>query len=63
MMMSNGDKENSADPAALLFADFLLDNIDLVRQLEDGFKNPDDWRIDVLKELEQKAQRWNLNAA
>jgi hypothetical protein len=36
---SNDDKENSVHFSAVLFSDFLLDNIDLVHKLEDGLKN------------------------
>jgi hypothetical protein len=57
-MTSHDNKESSTHIAALLFADFLLDNIDLVRQLEDGCKNPKVGCVDVMKELEQRAQTW-----
>jgi hypothetical protein len=58
LLTSNDDKKNSVHHSALLFADFLLDNIDLVRKLEDGLKNRELWHSDVLKELEQRAQKW-----
>jgi hypothetical protein len=55
-LTSTGDPDNSVAP--ILFADYLLDNIDLVRKLEDGFKNPKVGFTDVLKQLEQRAQKW-----
>ena len=42
--------------AATSFAEFLLDNIDLVRQLEDAFMDPQHVPSDpILSELERKA--------
>jgi hypothetical protein len=37
-----------------MFADFLLDNINLVRKLEDELKNPKGGCVDVLKELDRE---------
>ena len=54
----NRGQESPVHIAALMFADFLLDNIDLVRKLEDELKNPKGGCVDVMKELEQRAQRW-----
>jgi hypothetical protein len=54
----NGGQESSVHIAALMFADFLLDNIDLVRKLEDELKNPKVGCVDVMKELERRAQKW-----
>jgi len=49
---------NAANFAALFFADFMLDNIDLVRKLEDGYKKQEFVEIDLREELERKARRW-----
>ena len=43
------------------FANFLLDNIDLVRQLEDAFRDMQHVPLDpILSELERKAQHWGV---
>jgi hypothetical protein len=45
---------------ATFFANFLLDNIDLVRQLEDEFRDLQHVPLDpILSELEWTAQSWS----
>ena len=61
-LTSSPNQESSANSAALFFADFLLDNIELVRKLEEEFKNRQFGYIDLLKELEQRAQNWSQYA-
>ena len=61
-LTSSPNQESSANSAALFFADFLLDNIELVRKLEEEFKNRQLGYIDLLKELEQRAQNWSQYA-
>ena len=57
--MSHRDKEQAAQVVATFFANFLLDNIDLVRALEAAFKEPQSIPLDpILSELEPRAQRW-----
>jgi hypothetical protein len=57
-VVSHSEKEQAAEVVATIFADFLLDNIDLVRQLEDSFKDLQHVPLDpILSELEQRAQR------
>lgn len=59
-VLSASDKEEAAHIVAAFFANFLLDNVDLVRQLEDAFMDPQHVPLDpILTELERKAQRWN----
>lgn len=56
-VLAHRHKEHASTLVARLFADFLMDNIDLVRQLESSFssgKGPGG--MDVLEELERKAQ-------
>ena len=54
----SGDKEFAARVAGIMFADFVIDNIDLFRQVEAGFKAGDgSGGLPVLMELEQRAQR------
>ena len=58
-VVSHSDKERASKIVATFYANFLLDNIDLVRQLEDSFKEPQSIPMDpILSELEQRAQRW-----
>jgi hypothetical protein len=53
------DKEEAAHIVATFFANFLLDNIDLVRQLEDAFRDLSSVPLDpILTALEQRAQRF-----
>jgi hypothetical protein len=57
-VVSHSDKEHAAEAVATFFADFLLDNIDLVRQLENSFKDLQHVPLDpFLSELERRAQR------
>lgn len=56
-VLSACDKEHASEVVATFFSDFLLDNIDLVRQLEAAFKEPQSIPLDpILTELEQRAQ-------
>jgi 8-oxo-dGTP pyrophosphatase MutT (NUDIX family) len=56
-IVSHSDKEHAAQVVATFFANFLLDNIDLVRQLEAAFKEPQSIPLDpILSELERRAQ-------
>ena len=58
-VVSHSDKEQASEIVAMFFANFLLDNIDLVRQLEDSFKEPQSIPMDpILSELERRAQDW-----
>ena len=57
-MVSHSDKEHASEVVATFFANFLLDNIDLVRQLEDAFRDLQHVPLDpILSELERRAQR------
>jgi hypothetical protein len=57
LVTSHNDGENAAHNAAVLFADFLMDNIDLVRQIEASFSaGTGGGRLDLLTELERRAQ-------
>ena len=57
-IVSHSDKEQASEIVATFFANFLRDNVDLVRQLEDAFKEPQRIALDpILSELERKAQR------
>lgn len=59
-VVSHIDKEE-ASIVATFFANFLLDNIDLVRQLEDAFRDPQHIPLDpLLSELERRAQHWSI---
>jgi hypothetical protein len=56
-IVSHSDKEQATHIVATFFANFLLDNVDLVRQLEDAFKDMQHIPLDpILTELEQRAQ-------
>jgi hypothetical protein len=56
-VVSHRDKEQATHIVATFFANFLLDNIDLVRQLEDAFRDLQHVPLDpILSELEQRAQ-------
>jgi hypothetical protein len=58
-VLAASDKEEAAHIVATFFANFLLDNIDLVRQLEDGFRDLQHVPLDpILSELERRAQHW-----
>jgi hypothetical protein len=58
-VVSHSDKEEATHIVATFFADFLLDNVDLVRQLEDAFGDMQHVPLDpILSELERKAQRF-----
>lgn len=51
--------KDNIQATATLFADFVLDNMDLLRQVEEGFKNNEgSGGLPVLLELEQRAQRF-----
>jgi len=57
-VVSHSDKEQGSEIVATFFADFLMDNIDLVRGVETGFKAGNGvGRLPVLMELEWRAQR------
>jgi len=59
-VLAASDKEEAAHIVATFFANFLLDNIDLVRQLEDAFRDLQSVPLDpILSELERKAQSWS----
>ena len=58
-IIADSDKEQASEIVATFFANFLLDNIDLVRQLEDAFRDPQHVPKDpILSELERRAQGW-----
>jgi hypothetical protein len=58
-VVSHSDKEQASYIVATFFANFLLDNIDLVRQLEDSFRDMEHIPMDpILSELERRAQGW-----
>lgn len=58
-VVSHSDKEHASYIVATFFANFLLDNVDLVRQLEDSFRDMQHIPMDpILSELERRAQRW-----
>jgi hypothetical protein len=56
-IVSHRDKEQASEIVATLFADYLMDNIDLVQQLESSFRGEKgSWpRLDLLSELERRA--------
>lgn len=57
-IVSHSDKEQATHLVATFFANFLLDNMDLVRQLEDAFREPQRIPLEpILSELERKTQR------
>src|SRR5215469_10592590 len=59
-VLSHSDKEHACRLVATFFANFLLDNIDLVQQLEAGFREPQSIPLDpILSELELRARRWS----
>jgi hypothetical protein len=56
-VVSHSDKEQASYIVATFFANFLLDNVDLVRQLEDSFRDMQHVPLDpILTELERRAQ-------
>ena len=60
-LFSHSNKELPADIVATFFADFLIDNMDLVRQLEDGFMGSQYIPSEpILSELERRAQQWSI---
>jgi hypothetical protein len=60
-VLSHGDREKPSIIVETIFADFLMDNIDLVRQVEASFKaGTGGGALDLLEELEGKAQGWHL---
>jgi hypothetical protein len=60
-IVSHIEKEQATEIVATFFANFLLDNIDLVRQLEDAFRDMQHVPLDpILSELERKAQHWGV---
>jgi hypothetical protein len=60
-VLAHSDKEHASEIVATLFADFLMDNIDLVRQVEASFRaGTGGGGLDFLEELERKAQGWDL---
>jgi hypothetical protein len=55
-LLAASDKEEAAHTVATFFANFLLDNVGLVRQLEDAFRDLGSVTLDpILSELERKA--------
>lgn len=59
-VVAHSDKEEAAHIVATFFANFLLDNVDLVRQLEEAFRDRQHVPLDsILSELERKAQSWS----
>ncbi len=60
-IVSHTEKEQATEIVATFYANFLLDNIDLVRQLEDAFKDVQHVPLDpILSELERRAQHWSV---
>jgi hypothetical protein len=56
-VVSHSDKEQATQIVATFFANFLLDNIDLVRPLEDAFRDMQHVPLDpILTELERRTQ-------
>ena len=47
-----------SDIVAILFADFLIENMDLVSQVEAGLRARTGGELDALMELERRAQSW-----
>lgn len=58
-MISHSNKEQASEIVATLFADYLLDNMDLVQQLESSCTTEKgSWAgLDLLAGLERRAQR------
>jgi hypothetical protein len=60
-VLAHSDKEHASEVVATIFADFLIDNIDLVRQVEDSFRgHAGDSKLDPMIELERRAQRGGI---
>jgi hypothetical protein len=58
-VLSHSDKEQTSEVVATLFADFLMDNIDLVHQVESSLKSgKGGGEVDLLSEVERRAQGW-----
>lgn len=58
--VSHSDKEHAAHLVATLFGNFVLDNVELVRQLEAAFKETQSTPLDsILSELELRARGWS----
>lgn len=51
-------RKDHADIAAQLFADFLIDNIELIQKVEKGIKEQHFPELSVLQEAEEKATDW-----
>jgi hypothetical protein len=56
MLLSHCDKERASEIVATRFADFLLNNLDLVRQIESTFWIDGPAAFELAKELERRAQ-------
>lgn len=57
-IVSHSDKEQASEIVATLFADYLIDNMDLVQQLVDSHRAGKGFgSLDLLAELERRAQR------
>ncbi len=55
-VIADSDKEQASEIVATFFADFLLDNMDLVSRVEAGFRDGTGGELDALMELERRAQ-------
>ena len=55
-VIADSDKEQASEIVATFFADFLLDNMELVSQVEAGFRAGTGGELDALMELERRAQ-------
>jgi hypothetical protein len=57
-VVSHRDKEQASEIVATFFADYLMENMDLVQQLVDSHRAGNGFgSLDLLAELERRAQR------
>jgi hypothetical protein len=54
---ARGDEQRVFRLKATLFADFLIANADLIQQVVAGFRRNEDVGMELLIEVEQRAQR------
>lgn len=57
-VVAHSDKEHASLIVATLFADFMMDNMDLINRVQDWLKRHEGDGVHALKELERKAQSW-----
>lgn len=58
-VLSNRNPEHSSEVVSILFSNFLLDNSDVIRQIEDSFRAGTALALNILDELERRAQCQN----